>query len=207
MEIGAFVEHHQVAGPKPGVAFDEHVAQNLVFGFGTIGVALEAAAAAVGGSDPTDRFADLAAGASDTKTVGVANGHPTLRIDTDDRSRKTMRQERWNPADRARLAFHIVEREIAFGRRVKLQDLRNRKARLKRFPDVAAQAIAADEPKPMLALEFGYGRLQKIAAKFADILEQGAIPAHDIAPEGAGREFVRQHHRRSRGQHAAGCDD
>ena len=94
-----------------------------------------------------------------------------------------MRQQRRNAADRARLALDIVEREIAFGRRVEFQDLRNGKARLERFPDVAAQAVAAGEPQPMAGFEFGRRRLQQIAAEFADILEQRAVPAHDIVPE------------------------
>ena len=118
-----------------------------------------------------------------------------------------MRQQRRDPADRAGLALDIVEREIAFGRRIEFEDPRNGKTRLKGFPDVAAQSVAADQPQPVLVFEFGWRRLQQIAAKLADVLEQRAIPAHDIVPEMAHREFVRQHHRSSRAQHAAGRDD
>src|ERR1700674_4986168 len=92
MEKAAFVELHQVAGSKPGIALAEHVAQDFLFGLGSVGVPLEAAPAVVGTSDPPDGFADFAAGASDTKTVGVANGRAKLRIDANDRRRKAMRQ-------------------------------------------------------------------------------------------------------------------
>src|SRR5882724_2189221 len=50
MEKAAFVKHHQVAGPKPGVALTEHVAQDFLFGLGGVGVTLEAASAGIGGT-------------------------------------------------------------------------------------------------------------------------------------------------------------
>src|ERR1700681_3766759 len=96
MEEAAFVKHHQIAGPKPGVALAEHVAENFLFGLGSVGVTLEAASAVVSTSDPPDGFADLTAGAHDTETVGVANGRAKLRIDANDRRREAMRQQRRN---------------------------------------------------------------------------------------------------------------
>ena len=72
-----------------------------------------------------------------------------------------MRQQRRNPANRAGLALDIVEREIAFGRRIEFKDARNRETRLKGFPDIAAQAVAADQPQPMLVLEFGGGAFSR----------------------------------------------
>ena len=54
---------------------------------------------------------------------------------------------------------------------------------------------------------FGRRRLQEIAAELADILEQRAVPAHDVVPELACGKFVGQHHRAARAQHAAGRDD
>ena len=118
-----------------------------------------------------------------------------------------MREQRRNPADRAGFALDIVEREIAFGRGVEFEDLRYRKARLEGFPDIAAQAVAAGEPEPMARFIFGRRRAQEIAAELADILEQRAVPAHDIVPEFACGKFVGQHHRAARAQHAAGRDD
>ena len=164
MEIAAFVEPHQIAGAKPGIAFGKHIAQDFLFGLGSVGVTLETAAAVIGYADAADGLADLASVADHTKSVRGANGNAALGVETNDRGGKAMRQQRRNPADRARLAFDIIKREIAFSRRIKFQDLGNRKARLKRFPDIAAQAIAAGEPKPMPAFIFGRRRLQKIAA-------------------------------------------
>src|SRR6516225_4587905 len=66
--------------------------------------------------------------------------------------------------------------------------------------------FAADEPKPVASFEFGNRRLEKIAAKFADVLEQRAVPPHDIAPEVACGKFVGHYHRRSGRQHAAWSD-
>src|ERR1700722_9631868 len=206
MEKASFIAHHQVAGAKPGIALGEYIAQDLLLGLGGIGVALEAAAGTLGRSDPPDRLADFAFAASDTETAGATDGHAALGIDANDRGRKAMRQQRWNPADRTRLSLDIVEREVALGRRVKLQDLWNRKPRLKGLPDIAAQTIAAGETQPMRIFEFRHRRFKKIAAEFADILKKGAVPAHDVAPEGADGEFLRQHHRRSRRQHAARRD-
>src|SRR6202035_3074420 len=131
-----------------------------------------------GGPDPADGFADLAARANNTQTVTATNRGVRLGIDTNDRGWKAMRQQRRNAADRPSLAFDIVERKIAFGRRIEFENLRNRKARLKGLPDIAAQAIAACQPKPVDAFIFGRRRFQKIAAELADILEQRAVPAH-----------------------------
>src|ERR1700761_364357 len=203
MKKAAVVDHHQVASPKPGVALGEHVTQDFLLGFDRIGVALEAAARVDSRADAPDGFSDLTAGAGDAEAFAIADRRSRLRIDANDRRGKPMRQKRRNAPDRARFALDIVEREISFGRRVKFQDLRNRKSRLKIFPDVAAQAVAARESKPMPPLEFGRGRLQQISAEFAYILEQGAVPANQVLPERAGGEFVGQHYRSARREHAA----
>src|SRR5262249_6341123 len=121
-----------------------------------------------------------------------------------DRRRKTMREQWRNAADRADLSLDIVEREIALGRRIEFENPWNRKACLERLPDIAAQAIAARHPQPVLALERGGLCFQEIAAELADILEKGAIEARDVLPEMAGREFVGKCDGRPREQHAAG---
>ena len=118
-----------------------------------------------------------------------------------------MREQRRNAADRARLALDVIEREIAFGRCIKFEDARDREARLEFFPDVAAQAVAAGKPQPVLSFEFGNRRLQEIAAELADILEQRAVEADEIAPEILRRKLFGQRHRCARKQHAAGRDN
>src|ERR1700760_1492835 len=101
-----------------------------------------------------------------------------------------MREQRGDSADRAGLALDIVEREIAFGRRIEFEDPRDRNPRLELLPDVAAQTVAAGEPQPMLAFELRCRRFQQITAELADILEQRAIEAGDVLPEIGGREFL-----------------
>src|ERR1700730_3244013 len=157
VEIATCIEPHQIAGAKPGIARRQHIAQDFLFGLVSIGVALETAAAIVGGTDAADGFADLASRAGNTKTVRSANGNAKLEVEAHDRRRKTMGQERRDSADRAGLALDVVKREIAFGRRIELEYSRNRKARLKGFPDIATQTIAAREPKPVDAFIFRWG--------------------------------------------------
>jgi hypothetical protein len=177
------------------------------FGFGRVRVALEAAAALIRSADAADGFADLAARARNAKSAGIAHGIAEPGVELHDDSRKAMREQRRNPADRSRFSLDIVERKITLGRRVEFKHSRDRKARLKCFPDIAAQAIAAGEPQPMRGLEFGWRRLQEITAELADILKQRAIEARDVVPELAHREFLREHDGGSRAQHAAGRDD
>ena len=207
MEIALFVEHHQVAGPKPGIAFREHVTQNLLLGFGRIRVAVEAAAAFIGDADAPDRFAGFSASTGDAKPGRAANGAAAVRIDLHDRDGKTMRQHGRNPADGAGLAIHVEQGEITFGHSVKLEDLRDREARRKCLPDIAAQSVAAGKPQAVLCLGFATGCLQQIAAELADVLKHCALETHDVVPEIPRREFVHQHHRAACTEHAAGCDD
>src|SRR5579863_8760142 len=106
-----------------------------------------------------------------------------------------MREKRRDAADGARLSLDVVEREVAFGRRIEFENLRDRKPRLKILPDVAAQAVAANQTQPVPRLEFRHGRLEKITAELADILEQRAVPADDVTPERAGGKLVGDHDR------------
>ena len=104
----------------------------------SLGVALEAAADVLDprsrASDPADRLADLVGGAADAEPVRIAHRLAAVDIEPDQRGRQAVRQERRNAADRAGLAFGIVEREIAFGRGIEFEDLRNPEAVLERRP-------------------------------------------------------------------------
>src|SRR3984885_10898645 len=161
MEETTVIDLHQIAGAKPGVAFGEHVTQDFLLGLRGVGVALEAAARTVRRPDPPHSLARLADGTRHAEAFDVTQRRKSFRVDPNDRGRETMRQQRRNSADRAGPAFDIVKRKIALGRRVELQDLRDRKPRLKIVPDVAAQAVAAGQPQPMLLLEFGWARFKK----------------------------------------------
>ena len=46
--------------------------------------------------------------------------------------------------------------------------------------------------------------VQQVAAQLADVLEQRAVPADDVAPELAGRESLAEHHRRAADERRAG---
>ena len=114
-----------------------------------------------------------------------------------------MREERRDAADGAGLAFHIEHRDVALGRGVELQDLRNTKPPLELGPDVGPQAVAAAHPDPVLRLmRIGLG-LQQVAAQLADILEQRALPADDLVPELARRKFLSDHDGAPPDQHRA----
>ena len=93
-----------------------------------------------------------------------------------------MGQERRHTADGADFALDVVKRDVAFGRRIEFQDPRNAKPRLEFLPDVGAQAIAAAQPQPMLAFPRVRRRIDQIAAQFADILKQRAVPGRRCRP-------------------------
>src|SRR6516162_8486317 len=84
---------------------------------------------------------------------------------------ETMGEQRRNPADRAGPALDIEQREIALGRSIEFEYLRDCKARCEGLPDIAAQPVADGEPQPVLRFERAGLCFQQIAAEFADILE------------------------------------
>src|SRR6185437_4224821 len=125
MEKAVVVDRHEIAGAKPGVALGEHVAQDLLLGFGGIGVAFETPAALIGFADAAERLADFVATARDAKAIRVAERKAAVRLRPPDGGGEAVRQEWRNPPDRARLALDIEQREIAFGGRIEFEDLRD----------------------------------------------------------------------------------
>ena len=118
-----------------------------------------------------------------------------------------MLEERRHAADGADFAVDIVQRDVAFGRRIEFQNLWNPKARLEFLPYVGAQSVAGAQPKPMCALARVRRRVDKIAAQLADILEQRAVPLDDIVPEALHREFFGDHDRATADQQRTGRYD
>ena len=102
-----------------------------------------------------------------------------------------MGEERRHAADGADFAFDIVERNVALGRRIELQDLRDGEPVLEFLPDVGAQPVAAAQAKPMLFFARLFRRIDQIAAQLADILEQRAVPIDDVVPEFAAENLSR----------------
>jgi len=171
MEIAGVVPHHQVAGAEPGIARYQYIAQDFLFGLVSVGVALEAPASFACLPDAADGFTGFARHAGNTKAVRGAERNTALGVVSHDGDGKTMGEERRDAADRAWFSLDVEQREIAFGGRIKFQDCGKRKARLESFPDVATQAVAAGEPDPVPAIEFGHRRFKQVPAKLTDILE------------------------------------
>src|SRR6202011_3388595 len=152
MEVALLIAQHQIAGAEPGIPFGKDIAQYLLLGLGRVRVALERAAAPIGGADAPDRLADLAGGAGDAEPVVAADRAAAVGIDLYDRGGKAMRQQRRDPADRAGFSFDVEQRKIAFRRGVEFEDLRNREPPGEPLPDVAAQSVADGQPQPVSGL-------------------------------------------------------
>jgi hypothetical protein len=105
-----------------------------------------------------------------------------------------MRKKRRNTANGTRFAFAVVQRNIAFGCGVKLEDLRDTKTALKLAPYVGPQAVAAAKPDPMVRFPRIGSVVDKVSAEFSDILEKRAIPFDNVLPKPARREFLSEHH-------------
>ena len=117
-----------------------------------------------------------------------------------------MGEEGRNAADGADLAFDVVERDIAFGRRIEFQDARNGESLPEFLPDVGAQPVAAADAQAMRALARVFRRVDQIAGELADILQQRAVAVDDIVPEPLRGKFLTDQHRAAAHQHGAGGD-
>src|SRR5713226_8889202 len=100
-----------------------------------------------------------------------------------------MRQKRWNPANRARMTFAIVEREVAFRRSVELENPRDLKTALEFPPHLRPQSIAASQPEAMLGFPRMRWSVDQVAAELTDILKEGTLPIDDFVPEATRRKL------------------
>ena len=123
------------------------------------------------------------------------------------RQRKARREKRRDTADRSDLALDVIERDVAFGRSVKLDNARNGEPFLEFLPDVGAKPIAAAKAQPMRALARGLRRVEEVAGEFADILEQRAVPVGNVVPKTPRGKLVADQHRAAAHQDSAGRDD
>src|SRR5262249_9390057 len=78
---------------------------------------------------------------------------------------------------------------------------------LELLPNVGAQAVAAAKPQPVRALVRMRWAAHEIAAELADVLEQGAVEAHNVIPESAGGKFIPDRNPAAIAQHRAGSHD
>jgi hypothetical protein len=110
------------------------------------------------------------------------------------------------PADRAFPAVEIKDRDVALGRAVELQDLRDAEAAQHHRPDVGPQAVAEGQPELVTTFVLVLGLVGQIAAELADVDEHGGAFVGHLGPELAGREPGLQDHRAAveqRGAHGA----
>src|SRR6202048_182323 len=105
-----------------------------------------------------------------------------------------MRQKRRYLADRARASLAVVERKIAFGRRVILENSRDLEAALERLPDLRPQSVSAGDAELMGAFYFLMRRIDEVAAQLADVLEQRAAFIAHVAPKIRRRKSRPNHH-------------
>src|SRR5580658_7089098 len=143
VEEALLILAHQVAGPHPGVACREDIAQNSLLGLSRIGIALEPAASALRiDLYLADRLARLVDPAANAETVLVADRFPSIVVEGDQRGREAVRQIGRDVADGSRLALHVKERETSLRGRVKLENLRDAKTLLELLPHAGREAVA-----------------------------------------------------------------
>ena len=156
------------------------------------------------------RFADLVDAAARAEAVRPAPRRFPVEVEARQRDGVARGEERRLPADRADLALDVVERQVAFGGGVELEDLGQAETLGEGAPHVGGKPIAAGEAQPMRLLRRRRRRGDEIAAELADVLKDRAVPARDLAPETASRELVGDHHRAAidqrRGQRGDAAD-
>ena len=207
IEVAVLGLAHQIAGAKPHVAFFEHVVQDLSVGLHVVGVAVETLAGPrCVLHDLADDFPGLVDIALDAEAALVPHRLLGFRIEAHDLGREACGHPPGQPAHCAFLSVEIEQRDVALGRRIELDDLRNLEPPLELRPHVGAQAVAARQAQMMLPLFRSGRRVDEITAKLADILKARAVPAHDVVPELARGEFVPDHHRPAVDQKRAGRD-
>src|SRR6202521_2406489 len=168
IEIAALVLLHDVAGAEPGVTLLEHVAQDFLRGGGLLGVSLETAAR-LGRilEDLADDLASFIGLAGDAEALRIAHRLLALDVELHDDGREAVRQKPRYATDRSGLAGEIEHRNVAFGRRIELKNLREAKPAFERVPHVGTQSVAAGKPQPVLGLERVRWRVHQIPTELA----------------------------------------
>src|ERR1700677_1982921 len=94
-----------------------------------------------------------------------------------------MRQVRRYMPDSARLAFDVEQRHATLSGCIKLENLRSAKTVLEGSPHFGRKAVTAGNSDAVPDLAIATRRVQQITAKLSDVLEHGAVPAHNVVPE------------------------
>src|SRR5262249_23239360 len=157
---------HEIASAEPAVALLEYVMQNLAIGLDGVGVTFEALARLRRILDDlADDLAGFADVALDAESACVADRLLVLMVEAHDLGREARGHPPRQAADRALLALEVEQRDVAFGRGVELDDVRNPKALFELRPDVGPQAVAAGEPQPVRALLRVRRGVEKVTAE------------------------------------------
>jgi len=115
-----------------------------------------------------------------------------------------MSQVGGNMTDSSPLAFDVEKRNATLGSGIELEDLGDAKALFKAVPHLGGQAVAASHSDPMLVVFCRRRGMEQVAAEFADVLEQRAVPTDYVVPEVAGREFLPDDERTTGDQYCPG---
>ena len=173
----------------------ESVAQDLFFGVGTAGVAVEADA-----RDRSDRFCPTASpislsAVSMQKPSAPRTGYALFDIVPDQPDFQNASRVPGHATDRANFAVIVDHADIAFGRAVKFHDFAESESGFgtgPRFPDAVRCRSRSEVNARARRMR---RRVQQIAAQFADILEHCRAVAAAVVPEFAGGEFAADHDR------------
>ena len=124
------------------------------------------------------------------KPSAPRTGDLGIVVETRKRDRVAEREVRRDAADRADLAFDVVEPDVALGRSIEFEDTERSEPIDERPPHFLRKPVADCDPQAVRLLRGSDRRGDEIAAEFADILKGRAFPACDIVPEAARRKAL-----------------
>ena len=112
-----------------------------------------------------------------------------------------------DPSDGTGRCIDIVQRNVPFGGRIKLNNARNLKPSEEFAPDVRTESVPTAQSEPVGCFAGMVRGLSEVSAELADILEKRAIRFDDVVPEALHRELFPEYDRATTDQRSSGCDD
>ena len=98
-------------------------------------------------------------------------------------------EQRVRLADGADAPVEVLERDVAFGGAVHLDDARDAEALLEGGPDVGTEPGAGGDAEAVVAVVRGRRLAQQVATELADVDEGDGLVPPDVVQEGAGGEL------------------
>src|SRR5271154_3193669 len=114
-----------------------------------------------------------------------------------------MSKESGHPPDGTGLFFAIVQRDVALGRGIELENVRDVETAFKCVPHFELESVAAAQSDFMIGFARMRRAVDQIPAKLADILKNGAFPFGDVIPEPGRGEALPHQDRTARNQYRA----